>query len=356
MLMQHYMKKNMPSKSSSISKGVGGYRPTIDWHEITIKRKNVADRQVLACIVLSGILIIVVGIVITVLGFFVIKSQCPFEWEKGEGSCYYFAQHNASWEDSRGYCDGQGANLLDLHTPTEADFIKERMFGISWLGLYRAKDAEQWAWLSGAKVNYTVWENTPTTTAAAKECVVMDESGMWSTISCNPGDSAFVICDYSPGYNPFVLIGPVVIFCGVVVLMLSIEVCVRRKEFKEKNPEVMDDDDDEEERQVDPGIINYGFGNFAGEDPPAKSVKWAPVGSSSPSKSLEPGGSGATQLETQKRPETTTAYSPGSSGGGPRVQVVAASVPPSPSLGDPPLENTQSQEQLELLLSPKTLE
>lgn len=107
---------------------------------------------------------------------------------------------------------------------------------------------------------------------------------------------------------------------------------------------------------MDPGIINYGFGNFAAEEAPAKAVTWAPVGSSSPAKSLEPGGSGAAKLDARKRPDTTTAYSPGSSGGGPRVQVVAASVPPSPSLGDPPLENTQSQEQLELLLSPKTLE
>lgn len=345
----------MSTKSSSVNKGVGGYRPTIDWHEITIKRKNVADRQVLACIVASGLLIIVVGIVITILGFFVIKSQCPFEWEEGSDSCYYFAQHNASWEDSSGYCDGQGANLLDLHTTDEADFIKERMLGVSWLGLYRQKDAEQWAWLSGAKVNYTAWENAPTVTAAERECAVMEETGRWNSIACD-GDSAFVICDYIPGYNPFVLIGPVVVFCGVVVLMLSIEVCVRRREFKEKNPEVMDDEDDDEERQVDPGIINYGFGNFAAEEAPAKAVTWAPVGSSSPAKSLEPGGSGAAKLDARKRPDTTTAYSPGSSGGGPRVQVVAASVPPSPSLGDPPLENTQSQEQLELLLSPKTLE
>lgn len=56
-------------------KGVGGYRPTINWREISIRKKNVADRQVLACIVLSGVFIILVGVVITILGFLVIDSE-----------------------------------------------------------------------------------------------------------------------------------------------------------------------------------------------------------------------------------------------------------------------------------------
>lgn len=46
------------------------------------------------------------------------------------------------------------------------------------------------------------------------------------------------------------LVGPVVIACGVVVLVLSVEVCLRRKEFIDKNPEVELANDDDDDRQV----------------------------------------------------------------------------------------------------------
>ncbi|XP_042227114.1 uncharacterized protein LOC121869650 [Homarus americanus] len=66
---------------------------------------------------------------------------------------------------------------------------------------------------------------------------MMEKSGDWGSVPCGSDTLAFVICDFVPGYNPFVLVGPVVILSGVAVLILSIEVCIRRKEFKEKNLE-----------------------------------------------------------------------------------------------------------------------
>lgn len=58
------------------TKGVGGYRPTINWREIAVRRKLVADKQVLACIVASGVVIVTAGVILTVLGFLVIASEC----------------------------------------------------------------------------------------------------------------------------------------------------------------------------------------------------------------------------------------------------------------------------------------
>lgn len=65
-----------------------------------------------------------------------------------------------------------------------------------------------------------------------------------------------MILQTSPsGNNPFMLVGPVVIGCGVVVLVLSVEVCLRRKEFIDKNPEVALTNDEDDERQVScPGV------------------------------------------------------------------------------------------------------
>lgn len=67
-------KKDMGSGTGG-TKGVGGYRPTINWREISIRKRSVGDKQVLACIVVSGVLIITVGIVLTILGFLVIPSE-----------------------------------------------------------------------------------------------------------------------------------------------------------------------------------------------------------------------------------------------------------------------------------------
>ncbi|XP_066948078.1 uncharacterized protein [Macrobrachium rosenbergii] len=354
MFIYYPAKKMGRSREPPVNKGVGGYRPTINWRDISIRRKNMADKQVLACIVISGVIIIIVGVVLTVLGFLVIKSQCPFDWVSGAGSCYYFAQHNASWESGKEYCEDQGTDLLDLHSSQEESFVVGKMQGRSWLGLNRKKGDSSFVWVSGSKLNFTQGEISLAmdTVALAKECGVIEESGEWMVSPCDDKGMAFVICEYVPTYNPFMLVGPVVIFCGVVLLLLSVEVCVRRREFLENNPEVLNDDDD---RQVDEGLVNYGYGHFESDEdvsdasamPPK--VSWPVVGDATPTKTARqdaPGNSGNRQVSPVE-----------DAGSGPVVHVVPASVPTSPSLATIPHEDhTQSQEHLELLLSPKTLE
>ncbi|KAK7024231.1 hypothetical protein SK128_027838 [Halocaridina rubra] len=189
------------------------------------------------------------------------RGKCPFEWaQTPSGTCYYFAEHNATWREGRAYCRNQGATMLDIHSNQEKEFITERMVGSSWLGLRRKNDEMEFKWISGAKMNYTQWEELSITAPAREaECALMGMNGLWVYEPCerNHGDGdedlspeAYVICEYLPVYNPFVLIGPVVISCGLIVLVLSIEICIRRKEFKEKNPEVMIDDEDEDIRHV----------------------------------------------------------------------------------------------------------
>nr|XP_045617405.1 uncharacterized protein LOC123769950 isoform X1 [Procambarus clarkii] len=405
LMLKHYsdLQKEMGAQRvTGVSKGAGGYRPTVNWREITVKRRNTADKQVLVCITLSGVLIVVVGVVCTVLGFLVIASQCPFMWMETPGACYYLARHNASWSSGREYCHSQSASLLDLHSDEESDFIQDVMLGRSWLGLRRKKDRDDWRWLTGAKVNYTKWQNpnsVPTDTSLSY-CAMMEESGDWLAVPCHGEDSAYVICDYTPGYNPFMLVGPVVTVCGLVVLVLSIEVCVRRREFIEKNMEVISDTEDD--REVDAGLDNYGYACKEDEDPdgatrcprvdhPVKSatstnswVQQSPTPGASkditgPLVHVVPGSSKETSSPVvddapEGSEDTNSPEAQGSPGGsegtispvislasesrgvsGLMVQVAPASA--SPSL-PPPLteERSRSQEHLELLLSPKTLE
>ncbi|XP_045105789.1 uncharacterized protein LOC123501191 isoform X3 [Portunus trituberculatus] len=186
------------------TKGVGGYRPTTNWREISVRRRSVAARQVLACIIVSGVVIVAAGILLTVLGFLVIASQCPFMWREGAGSCYYLAPHNASWEEGRSYCTSQSAALLHLHSRTEADFITEVMSGRSWLGARRKRGRDNvWAWTdSGKALNYTRWTGSEPASLQQDLCAAVEPGGAWLAVACSDGDTAYVICDYVPGYNP----------------------------------------------------------------------------------------------------------------------------------------------------------
>ncbi|KAK7024230.1 hypothetical protein SK128_027837 [Halocaridina rubra] len=125
--------------------------------------------------------------------------------------------------------------------------------------------------------------------------------------------------------------------------------------------------------QVDAGLINYGYGHF-GEDPdsPQAATSSAPGSSTRvsgwppPMKPLSPSKSMMDSFtEPSQKPLQSSLGSIGitkvvpveDAGDGPAVNIVPASLPNSPSLASPPgVESTQSQENLELLLSPKTLE
>ncbi|KAK8383808.1 hypothetical protein O3P69_015925 [Scylla paramamosain] len=296
------------------TKGVGGYRPTINWREISVRRRSVAARQVLACIIVSGVVIVAAGILLTVLGFLVIASQCPFMWREGAGSCYYLAPHNASWEEGRSYCTSQSAALLHLHSRTEAEFITEVMSGRSWLGARRKHGRDNaWAWAdSGTPLNYTRWAGSEPASLQQDLCAAVEPSGAWVAVACSDGETAYVICDYVPGYNPFMLVGPVVAVCGVVVLVLSVEVCVRRREFITKNPEaITDDQDDDRQVEAPSGVVNPGFSRAqvfpASSAPPAATTAFT-TSSSTPSSSLST--PPATTTITTTTPATTTSSPP----------------------------------------------
>lgn len=63
--------------------------------------------------------------------------------------------------------------------------------------------------------------------------------------------------------SPFLLIGPVLIGCGVVVLLLSVETCVRRSRVAKQADDLSSDEEDSS--RIDEGLVNYGYGNFKSE-------------------------------------------------------------------------------------------
>ena len=130
--------------------------------------------------------------------------------------------------------------------------------------------------------------------------------------------------------------------------------------------------------QVDPGIVNYGYGNFeeeeaqeATQDTPKPRPSLRPFmktqqeGDAAPLPNpriqrvvVSPRSTKEKEEEEEengkKKEETAKEDKKEDDGSGPKVEVI----PASPSSLSPPsvVENSQSQENLELLLSPKTLE
>ncbi|CAL4105036.1 unnamed protein product, partial [Meganyctiphanes norvegica] len=176
-------------------------------------------------------------------------GQCPFEWKvKDEGdSCYYRTKHNATWEEGYTYCTDQGGDMLHILDKAENDLFDEQKYGDTWLGMLRSKSDPIWKWKSTNKPigSFSNWVS-PSQQDDTADCAQMNELGEWMPAKCD--SEAFVICEFNPGYNPFMLIGPVIAVCGVVLLLMSIETCIRRREFLEKNgTELMDDVDEPHE-------------------------------------------------------------------------------------------------------------
>ncbi|XP_043199276.1 uncharacterized protein LOC122368990 [Amphibalanus amphitrite] len=138
--------------------------------------------------------------------------------------------------------------------------------------------------------------------------------------------------------DPFILIGPVFAGCGIVVLLLSVEVCVRRQKVI-KLTEDLSSDDEGDGHYIDEGLVNYGFGNYSGDPAPAAIVTKSPKRSPiivKPSADAEYKPS--FDVEGRLRPEDR-----------PQVNILA----PTPDASEEILDVSMTQEHIELLLSPQ---
>ncbi|XP_037074519.1 uncharacterized protein LOC119095769 [Pollicipes pollicipes] len=66
--------------------------------------------------------------------------------------------------------------------------------------------------------------------------------------------------------DPFILIGPVVCGCGLMVLLMSVETCVRRHKVVQLADELSSDEEDG--HYIDESLIPYAFGHFVEQPAP----------------------------------------------------------------------------------------
>lgn len=122
-------------------------------------------------------------------------EYCPAGWEYFQGSCYFFSTASNSWSDSQVSCQQSSANLLNIGSVQENDFINAHINSDSWIGLKEvAGNKTNWADDSTEPV-YVNWEaGQPVYEDDRDDCTYFSvSSGAWLTKSC--GEVLNFVCE-----------------------------------------------------------------------------------------------------------------------------------------------------------------
>lgn len=77
-----------------------------------------------------------------------VTGCCPLGWLEFEFSCYFFSSSSASWNESRVWCENNGAQLLILHSDKAWDFVIQHTVPESfWVGLSNWRTG-RWEWIN----------------------------------------------------------------------------------------------------------------------------------------------------------------------------------------------------------------
>ncbi|CAB1417614.1 unnamed protein product [Pleuronectes platessa] len=85
--------------------------------------------------------------------------KCVNGWQKFENSCYYTSNTKKSWQKSREYCQGKGADLAIITSQNEMNFING-LFGNDrevWIGLADEGVEGVWKWVDGTPLTLEFW-------------------------------------------------------------------------------------------------------------------------------------------------------------------------------------------------------
>ncbi|XP_058414816.1 C-type lectin domain family 2 member D isoform X2 [Diceros bicornis minor] len=100
-----------------------------------------------------------------------LEAACPESWIGFQRKCFYFSDDTKNWTFSQRFCDSQGANLVQVETLQELEFLL-RYKGPSdhWIGLSR-EQGQSWKWTDG-----TEWTRCFPITGGG-ECAYLNDKG-----------------------------------------------------------------------------------------------------------------------------------------------------------------------------------
>ncbi|XP_028256559.1 hepatic lectin-like [Parambassis ranga] len=131
--------------------------------------------------------------------------MCEEGWEKHGGRCYYFNNNKSSWEESRGFCQEKGGDLVKIDSREEQSFLDSRLSEIMmhaedkfWIGLTDSQTEAAWTWADGSLLNQSLmfWyprepDNWTGENSKGEDCARMGEIGgrcdlkTWLDKSCD---------------------------------------------------------------------------------------------------------------------------------------------------------------------------
>ncbi|XP_051464082.1 C-type lectin domain family 12 member B-like isoform X2 [Apus apus] len=99
-------------------------------------------------VLILSIMCLALLMVLVILAVFCQKCVlCPVNWKwDGGDTCYYHAQEQKTWQQSRKFCQEQNSTLLLMKEAAKQELVKKFPVKTYWLGLIFRPDRRDWYW------------------------------------------------------------------------------------------------------------------------------------------------------------------------------------------------------------------
>ncbi|XP_067468177.1 CD209 antigen-like protein C [Thunnus thynnus] len=88
---------------------------------------------------------------------------CPTDWHFFNNSCYLISKSSEDWEESKSYCEREGAHLAIIHTAEEQTFLWDLLprghWNSFWFGITDEHTEDEWKWVDGTPLVGGFWED-----------------------------------------------------------------------------------------------------------------------------------------------------------------------------------------------------
>ncbi|KFO22970.1 C-type lectin domain family 4 member G [Fukomys damarensis] len=116
-------------------------------------------------------------------------EQCPTSWLPFRGSCYYFSEPRATWQEAQRNCAVNDAHLVIIDNLDKQGFVTRHTRGRGyWLGLRGIRNAgriQNYQWVDGLPLGFSHWNSgEPNDSRGQEDCVMMLHSGLWNDAPC----------------------------------------------------------------------------------------------------------------------------------------------------------------------------
>ena len=117
-------------------------------------------------------------------------AGCPVGWSTRGQKCYKLFRNPLSWHDAEVYCQGEGGNLVSVHSKAENEFVArlDSALWSLWLGGTDVTSRDnRWLWSDGSPFSFKNWrKNEPNNDREIEDCLELWKNDfVWNDIKCS---------------------------------------------------------------------------------------------------------------------------------------------------------------------------